>query len=68
MVRRAYRTDSQPSNLDRAGVPVKRGALVEFSGGAVARVSWVRLGRFATDVTHHTSGTPCSRVKVITER
>lgn len=63
---RSYRTDSQLSNLDAYGTRIKRGSVIEFPGGATARVSRVRLGRFTTDAVRHTSGTPCARVKVLT--
>lgn len=44
---------------------VKRGCLVRYPGGAIAKVSWVRHGYFATEITHHTSGKRCSKVHVV---
>lgn len=62
------------SNVDCSGRRiVKRGAVVEFPGGATARVSRVRLGVFVTDVpcispgdtrAFH-SGHRCCAVKVV---
>lgn len=44
---------------------VKAGCLVQYPGGAIAKVSWVRCGYFATEITHHTSGKRCNEVKVV---
>lgn len=60
---------STPSNLDSTRLRVvKRGCVVEFPGGATARVARVRSGVFYTDA--RVSGTgfrfhPCRLVRVI---
>lgn len=60
---------STSSNLDSTRMRiVKRGCVVEFPGGATARVARVRSGLFYTDV--RVSGTgfcfhPCRIVRVI---
>lgn len=57
---------STPSNLDCTRMRVvKRGCVVEFPGGATARVSKVRLGSFWADGYCAPSITPCSGVRVV---
>lgn len=59
-------TLSNVSNLDATGLRiVKRGCVVEWPGGATARVARVRLGSFWADGYTEPSFTPCSRVKVV---
>lgn len=60
------------SNLDATGrVLVRRGCLVRFVSGAVARVAVVRLGYFVPDVlpkgARKFSTTTCNEVVVITK-
>lgn len=58
------------SNLDRTrSRVVKKGCLVEFPGGATARVYAVRLGRFSTTTAPvRMSFSSCADVRVIAEK
>lgn len=57
---------STRSNLDSTGLRVvKRGSVVEWAGGATARVCKVRLGSFWAEGYAAPSFTPCNRVRVV---
>lgn len=61
-------TAPKRSNLDSTRrAAVKKGCVVEFPGGATARVSRVRLGWFWTYMTAQRDYFACSEVKVLSD-